>query len=187
VPTHDRDYVNYRISGAIECAAEFDSMFFPYRRIEVTNHLCVRQQEFRQRHPDGSHSDYAVRYNIMMLVEENHEKYAQFLPYSGRKLFGNFKIDHNSSQAVADVDHHSIHTHFDVPQIVRKIYHLVAAGQQQGQRQGGGHAQAKRKSLIATITGMGKERNSESEWVAEGVEGAGEWAGGMGEGEADDL
>lgn len=29
------DYVTYRINGAVECTANFDSMFFPFRRIEV--------------------------------------------------------------------------------------------------------------------------------------------------------
>jgi hypothetical protein len=115
VPTHDPDYVNYRISGAIECTAEFDSMFFPYRRIEVTNHLTIRQQEFKEWHFDGTCSEYAVRYNIMMLVEENHMKYAQFLPFSGSGKFGSFKIDQNSSQAVADVDQQNIHRHLNVP------------------------------------------------------------------------
>lgn len=115
VPTHNRDYVNYRITGAIECSAEFDSMFFPYRRIEVTNHLCIRQQEFRHWHQDGSYTEYFIRYNIMMLVEENHEKYAQFLHYTGNKRFGDFKIDHSSSQAVADTDHSSVKKDLDVP------------------------------------------------------------------------
>lgn len=107
-PTNNNDYVNYRISGAIECSAEFDSMFFPYRRIEVTNHLCIRQQEYREWNRDGTCNEYHIRYNIMMLVEQNHEKYAQFLHYTGDKLFGDFKIDNNSSQAVADTDHTSI-------------------------------------------------------------------------------
>lgn len=27
------DYVTYKINGSVECTANFDSMFFPYRRI----------------------------------------------------------------------------------------------------------------------------------------------------------
>jgi hypothetical protein len=153
VPTHDKDYVNYRISGAIECSAEFDSMFFPYRRIEVTNHLCIRQQEYREWNSDGTCSEYSIRYNIMMLVEQNHEKYAQFLHYTGDKKFGDFKIDHNSSQAIADTDYVSIQKHLDIPEVIQKIYRMVSNKNIKMS------SSARRRSLIETIVKMNNAGN----------------------------
>lgn len=71
VAANDKDdYVTYKIIGTIECDAYFDCMFFPYRRIEVVNHLCIREQEFNEER-DGTFVKHVIRYNTMMLMEEN--------------------------------------------------------------------------------------------------------------------
>jgi hypothetical protein len=43
---HKDDYVTYKIKGNLECAAMFDLMLFPYRQIDVVNHLVIRSQTF---------------------------------------------------------------------------------------------------------------------------------------------
>ena len=44
----------------------------------------------------------------MMLLEKDHVKYAQFLPFFGSKFFGSFKIDYDSPKVAADVNVHVI-------------------------------------------------------------------------------
>lgn len=42
----NEDYITYKIKGNFECSAIFDFMFFPYRQIEVVNHMVIRSQVF---------------------------------------------------------------------------------------------------------------------------------------------
>lgn len=90
----------------------------------------------------------------MMLLEQDHEKYAQFLHYTGNKRFGDFKIDHHSSQAVAETDYASIQKHFDIPEILRQIYQMVSS---KGNKMMS--SSARKRSLKSTITSMSDIEN----------------------------
>ena len=45
-PDQKEDYVTYKIKGNLECKALFDLMLYPYRQIDVVNHLVIRSQTF---------------------------------------------------------------------------------------------------------------------------------------------
>lgn len=60
-----------------------------------------------------------------MLLEKDHVKYAQFLPFFGSKFFGSFKIDYDSPKVAADVNVHIIEKNLNVKDMVSGIYNLV--------------------------------------------------------------
>ena len=60
-PGQNEDYMTYKIKGNFECSAIFDLMLFPYRQIEVINHLVVRSQTFE---------NWEIKYNCLLLKEE---------------------------------------------------------------------------------------------------------------------
>lgn len=70
-PTRGEDYVTYKIKGNIECSANFDFLLFPYRQIEVINHLVIRSQEYK---------GHIIKYNAMMLLDNNCN-FHQFSPH----------------------------------------------------------------------------------------------------------
>lgn len=73
-PNSPDDYVTYMIKGNIECSAFFDMMLFPYRQIQVINHLVIRSQFYK-----GKDKDYTIKYNAMMLLEGT--EFHQFSPH----------------------------------------------------------------------------------------------------------
>ena len=62
-PDQKVDYITYKIKGNLECSALFDLMFFPYREIDVINHLVIRSQTFT----DSRDKEYVIKYNAMIL------------------------------------------------------------------------------------------------------------------------
>jgi len=57
-PDQKQDYVTYKIKGNLECSASFDLMLFPYREIDVVNHLVIRSQVYE---------DWTIKYNAILL------------------------------------------------------------------------------------------------------------------------
>lgn len=60
-PDQKKDYVTYKIKGNLECAASFDLMLFPYREIDVVNHLVIRSQVYK---------GCTIKYNAILLKED---------------------------------------------------------------------------------------------------------------------
>lgn len=85
------NYVTYKIRGNIECYAAFDHMFFPYRQIEVINHMVIRSQTFK---------NYEIKYNAMLLKKNN--QYHQFNPHIIYPEFAGYSIVYKSTSIFTD-------------------------------------------------------------------------------------
>jgi len=68
-------------------------MLFPFRQIEVLNHLVVRTQHFR---------GYSIKYNAMMLKNDNLLEFNQFSPYITFPEFAGYRIMHFSTEMSTD-------------------------------------------------------------------------------------
>ena len=76
-PDQKEDYITYRIKGNLQCSALFDLMFFPYREIDVVNHLVIRSQTFC----DSKGRQFVIKYNAMILRDTGEFSATQFSPH----------------------------------------------------------------------------------------------------------
>ena len=79
-----QDYVTYKIKGNLECSASFDLMLFPYREIDVVNHLVIRSQVYE---------DWTIKYNAILLKDEENVCVSQFAQYFINPEFAGFTIN----------------------------------------------------------------------------------------------
>ena len=83
----------------MECFANFDLTYYPYRRIEVFNDLCLRSQVFVDFDPEHLQDEpsvpWTIKYNAMVMEQEYFDHH-QFSPYFFNYNFGAFEVTHNS-------------------------------------------------------------------------------------------
>ena len=68
-------------------------MFFPYREIDVINHMVIRSQTFEE---------YTIKYNAMLLRDTGGIEANQFSPYFINDEFAGYGINSQSTKIYSD-------------------------------------------------------------------------------------